>query len=192
MMTSRYAERTPDRSGKAVIAVMLLALLLVAAVPVALLAGVVMMLLGHLIGGFALFGGSILAAAIAVAVAGMSGMRHLRKLISGRASVWCNWTGALTPTSQSPGAATTPMSCRWTAASTPKFADLGAFRVWRTGLARLRFASPNPSLGLGRSAGSVVTRTGSEGRRCLVPRVPGGAASFHDGQGRQSAAWART
>jgi multisubunit Na+/H+ antiporter MnhB subunit len=67
-----------------VIAVTLLALLLVAAVPVALLAGVVMMILGHVAGGLALFGGSILAAAIAVALAGMSGMRHLRKLLSGR------------------------------------------------------------------------------------------------------------
>jgi len=42
------------------------------------------MMLGHVIGGLALFGGSILAAAIAVALAGMSGMRHLRKLLSGR------------------------------------------------------------------------------------------------------------
>ena len=83
-MTGWHAEQTPDRSGRAVIAVMLLALLLVAAVPVALLAGLVMMLLGHVIGGLALFGGSILAAVIAVAVAGMSGMRHLRKLVSGR------------------------------------------------------------------------------------------------------------
>ena len=31
----------------------------------------------------ALFGGSVLAAAIAVALAGMSGMRQLRKLLSG-------------------------------------------------------------------------------------------------------------
>jgi hypothetical protein len=83
-MTGWYAERTPDRSAKALIAVTLLALLLVAAVPVALLAGVVMMLLGHVIGGLALFGGSVLAAAVAVALAGMSGMRHLRKLVSGR------------------------------------------------------------------------------------------------------------
>ena len=82
-MTEPYAERTPDRSGRAVIAVTLLALLLVAAVPVALLAGVVMMMLGHVVGGLALFGGSVLAAAIAVALAGMSGMRHLRKLLSG-------------------------------------------------------------------------------------------------------------
>jgi uncharacterized membrane protein YdjX (TVP38/TMEM64 family) len=83
-MTGWYAERTPDRSAKAVIAMMLLALLLVAAVPVALLAGVIMMAVGHVVGGLALFGGSILVAAIAVAVAGMSGMRHLHKLVSGR------------------------------------------------------------------------------------------------------------
>ena len=82
-MTSRYAERTPDRSAKSVIAVLLLALLLVAAVPLALLAGIVIMLLGHVVAGLAVFGGSVLAAVIAVAVAGMSGMRHLRKLLSG-------------------------------------------------------------------------------------------------------------
>jgi hypothetical protein len=82
-MTGWYAERTPDRSAKAVIAVTLLALLLVAAVPVALLAAVVMMILGHVVGGLALFGGSVLAAGIAVPLAGMTGMRHLRKLLSG-------------------------------------------------------------------------------------------------------------
>jgi hypothetical protein len=83
-MTGWYAERTPDRSARAVIAVTLLALLLVAVVPVALLAAVVMMMLGHVAGGLALSGGSILAAAITVGVAGMSGMRYLRKLLSGR------------------------------------------------------------------------------------------------------------
>ena len=83
-MTGWYAERMPDRSAKAVIAVTLLALLLVAAVPVALLAGVVMMILGNVVGGLALSGGSVLAAAVAVALAGMSGMRHLRKVVSGR------------------------------------------------------------------------------------------------------------
>ena len=83
MMTGWYAERTPDRSAKAMIAVTLLALLLVAAMPVALLAAVVMMMLGYVVGGLALFGGSVLAAAIAVALAGMNGMRHLRKLLSG-------------------------------------------------------------------------------------------------------------
>ena len=82
-MTGWYAERTPDRSAKAMIAVTLLALLLVAAVPVALLAAVIMMILGHVVGGLALFGGSVLAAATAVALAGMNGMRQLRKLLSG-------------------------------------------------------------------------------------------------------------
>src|SRR6202050_3546755 len=81
-MTGWYAERKPDWSAKAVIAPTVLALLLVAAVPVALLAEIVMMARGHVIGGLALFGGSILAAAVAVGVAGMSGMRHLRKLVS--------------------------------------------------------------------------------------------------------------
>jgi uncharacterized membrane protein len=82
-MTGWYAERTPDRSAWAVIALTLLALLLVAAVPLALLAAVVMMILGYVVGGLALFGGSILVAAAAVALAGVSGMRHLRKLLSG-------------------------------------------------------------------------------------------------------------
>src|SRR3974377_695517 len=83
-MTGWYAERTADRSGKGVVAVTLPGLLLGGVVPVALVAGVVMMVWGHVVGGLALFGGSVLAAAIAVALAGMSGMRHLRKLVSGR------------------------------------------------------------------------------------------------------------
>ena len=82
-MTGWYVEQTPNRPAKAVVAATLLALLLVAVVPVALLAGVVMMMLGHVIGGLALFGGSVLAATIAVALAGISGMRHLRTLVSG-------------------------------------------------------------------------------------------------------------
>ena len=83
-MTGWYVERTPNRSAKAVTAVTLLALLRVAVVPVALLAAVAMMMLGHVVGGLALFGGTVLAAAIAVALAGVSGMRHLRKLVSER------------------------------------------------------------------------------------------------------------
>ena len=82
-MTGWNAGRTPDWSAKAMIAMTLLALVLVAVVPVALLAAVVMMMLGYVVGGLALFGGSVLAAAIAVALAGMNGMRHLRKLLSG-------------------------------------------------------------------------------------------------------------
>jgi uncharacterized membrane protein YdjX (TVP38/TMEM64 family) len=79
-----YPARTMGWSAKAVIAAVLLAVLLVAAVPVALLAGVIMMLLGHIVGGLALFGASILAAAIAVVIAGLSGVRQLRKLAGQR------------------------------------------------------------------------------------------------------------
>ena len=82
-MTTWHAEWAPDRPARAMIVVTLLALLLVAAVPVALLAAVVMMMLGYVVGGLALFGGSVLAAAVAVALAGVSGMRHLRQLLSG-------------------------------------------------------------------------------------------------------------
>jgi len=80
-MTGWYAERARDRSGRGVIALTLLALLLVGAVPLALLAALVVMVLGHVVGGLALFGGSVLAAAIAVALAGMTGMQHMRKLL---------------------------------------------------------------------------------------------------------------
>ncbi len=83
-MTVWYTARTMGWSTKAVIAVGLLAVLLVAAVPVALFAGLVMMLLGHIVAGLALFGASILAAAAAVVIAGLSGVRHLRKLASKR------------------------------------------------------------------------------------------------------------
>lgn len=76
-----YNARTMGWPAKAVIGAVLLAALLVAAVPVALLAGIVMMLLGHIVGGLALFGASILAAAVAVVIAGLSGVRHLRKLV---------------------------------------------------------------------------------------------------------------
>jgi hypothetical protein len=81
-MTGWHAERTPGRPAKAVITVTVLALVLLTAVPVALLAAVILMVLGHVVGGLALFGGSVLAAAMAVALAGMTGMRHLRKLLS--------------------------------------------------------------------------------------------------------------
>jgi uncharacterized membrane protein YdjX (TVP38/TMEM64 family) len=81
-MTGWYAERTPGRPAKVLIAMTLVALLLVAVVPVAVVAALVMVLLGHVVGGLALFGGSVLAAAMAVALAGMTGMRRLRKILS--------------------------------------------------------------------------------------------------------------
>ncbi len=68
--------------AKAVIAVGVLAVLLVAAIPVAFIVGLVMMLLGHVVGGLAVFGGSIMAAVAAVVIAGMSGVAQLRKVVS--------------------------------------------------------------------------------------------------------------
>jgi hypothetical protein len=66
-MTGWYAQRTPGRSARVMIAVTVLALVM----------------LGYVAGGLALFGGSVLAAALAVTLAGMNGLRHLRKLLSG-------------------------------------------------------------------------------------------------------------
>jgi hypothetical protein len=76
-----YAARTLGWSTRAVLALGLLAVLLVAGIPAALFVGVIMMLFGHVVGGLALFGASILAAVAAVVIAGMSGVRHLRKMI---------------------------------------------------------------------------------------------------------------
>lgn len=83
-MTVWYTVRTMGWPAKAVIAAGLLAVLLVAAVPVALFAGVVLMLLGHVAGGLALSGASVLAAAAAVVIASLSGVRYLRKLVTQR------------------------------------------------------------------------------------------------------------
>ena len=82
-MAGWYAARRPNMSSKVVIALALLAFALVVAVPVALLVGVIMMLLGHVIGGLALFGGSILAATAAVVLASVTGVRHLRGMVRG-------------------------------------------------------------------------------------------------------------
>jgi len=81
-MTVWYSARNTGWSTKAVLAMGLLAALLVAAVPAAFFVGVILMLLGHVIGGLALFGASIMAAGAAVVIAGLSGVRHLRKLVS--------------------------------------------------------------------------------------------------------------
>ncbi len=81
-MTVWYtAARKMSWPAKAVLAAALLAALLVAAVPVALFAGVILMLFGHVVGGLALFGASILVAAAAVVIAVLGGARQLRKLV---------------------------------------------------------------------------------------------------------------
>jgi uncharacterized membrane protein YdjX (TVP38/TMEM64 family) len=77
-----YKDRALSLSGKTVLALGLLAVLLVAAVPAALFVGVILMLFGHVIGGLALFGASILAAGVAVVAVSLGGVRHLRKLVS--------------------------------------------------------------------------------------------------------------
>jgi hypothetical protein len=71
---------------RAVIAAAVLAAVLVAAVPVALVVGIILMVLGHVIGGLALFGGSILAAVGAVTVAAVSGVWRVRQLLTERLS----------------------------------------------------------------------------------------------------------
>src|ERR1700691_1775196 len=81
-MAVGYGGRAMSWSGKAVIAGGLLAVLLVAAVPAALVIGLIVMLFGHVVAGLALFGASVLAAAAAVVIATTSGVRHLRKLVS--------------------------------------------------------------------------------------------------------------
>jgi len=83
-MAGWYTARRPNMSSKVVIALALLAFALVAAVPVALIVGVLLMLLGHVIGGLALFGGSILAATAAVVLASVTGVRHLRSMVTER------------------------------------------------------------------------------------------------------------
>jgi hypothetical protein len=79
-----YTDLRVGWPAKAVIAAGLLAVLLIAAVPAALVVGVILMLLGHVVGGLALFGASVLAAAAAVMVAVSLGVRQLRALVSGR------------------------------------------------------------------------------------------------------------
>lgn len=84
-MTDWYPARRLGKMGwpaKAVIAVGVLAVLLVAAIPVAFLVGLIMMLLGHVIGGLAVFGASILAAGAAVVIAAAGGLAQLRKVAS--------------------------------------------------------------------------------------------------------------
>jgi len=81
-MTFRYGAPRLGWSARAVIVLGVLAVLLVAAVPAAFFIGVILMLLGHVIGGLALFGASILAAGAAVVLAALTGVRHLRQLVS--------------------------------------------------------------------------------------------------------------
>jgi predicted lipid-binding transport protein (Tim44 family) len=79
-----YRTRTASWPAKAVIAATALAVLLTAAIPAAFVVGLILMILGHVLVGLALFGASVLAALAAVTLAGFSGAQYLRKLV-GRA-----------------------------------------------------------------------------------------------------------
>jgi uncharacterized membrane protein len=68
-------------STRAVIAAVVLAVLLVAAVPAALVAGIILMLLGHVVVGLAVFGGSILAAGAGVVTAGATGVWRVKQAL---------------------------------------------------------------------------------------------------------------
>ncbi|HEY1706025.1 MAG TPA: hypothetical protein VGG75_40610 [Trebonia sp.] len=93
-MTVWEATRMMGWRSKAVVGVGLLAVILVAAVPVAFVAGVILMLLGHVVGGFALFGASVVAAVAAVVTASKIGVRHVRALITRqRDTVARQWGG---------------------------------------------------------------------------------------------------
>jgi hypothetical protein len=81
-MAAWHVVRMTGWSTRAVIAAAVLAAVLVAAVPAAFVVGLILMLLGHVVAGLALFGGAILAAGAAVTVAVMTGMRRLRQELS--------------------------------------------------------------------------------------------------------------
>jgi hypothetical protein len=83
-MTFRYGAPRLGWSARAVILLGVLAVLLVAAVPVAFFVGLILMLLGHVIGGLALFGASILAAMAAIAAAALGGVGYVRKALGQR------------------------------------------------------------------------------------------------------------
>lgn len=83
-MTVWHTSRAKTWPARTALVAGVVAVLLVAAVPVALFAGVIMMLLGHVVGGLAVFGASVLVAVAAVTIAGLSGVRQLRKLVSER------------------------------------------------------------------------------------------------------------
>jgi uncharacterized membrane protein len=72
--------RSMGWSTRAVIGAIALAVLLVAAVPLALVVGLFLMVFGHVVGGLAVFGASILVAIAGVVIAWLTGLQHVRKL----------------------------------------------------------------------------------------------------------------
>lgn len=73
-------DRAP--SAKPLVFLTVLAVLLLVAVPISVLVALVMIVFGHLVGGLAVIGGTMLAAIAAVVLAGASGVRHLQKVVA--------------------------------------------------------------------------------------------------------------
>lgn len=81
-MTVWYRARRASWPARLVIAAGVLAVLLIAAVPAAFVVGLILMILGHVLVGLALFGASVLAALAAVVTASVTGVQYLRGLVS--------------------------------------------------------------------------------------------------------------
>ena len=79
--TLRYAhDRAP--SAKPLLFLTLLAVVLLIAVPISVLVALFMVVFGHVVGGLALIGASLLAAVAGVVLAGASGVRHLQRIVA--------------------------------------------------------------------------------------------------------------
>lgn len=78
---SGAALASSSRSTKVILAAAALAILVTAAVPVVLVIGIILMLLGHVIAGLALFGASVMVAIAVFSIAMATGLRQLRKLM---------------------------------------------------------------------------------------------------------------
>jgi len=78
--TLSYDDRAP--SAKPLVFLSVLAVLLLVAVPFSVLVALFMVVFGHVVGGLALIGGTLLAAIAAVVLAGASGVRHLQKVVA--------------------------------------------------------------------------------------------------------------
>ena len=68
-------------SAKPLILLTTIAVLLLVAVPISILVALFMIVFGHVTGGFAVIGVTVLAAIVAVVAAGASGFRHLQKIV---------------------------------------------------------------------------------------------------------------
>lgn len=72
-------DRAP--SAKPLILLTTIAVLLLVAVPISILVALFMIVFGHVTGGFAVIGVTVVAAVLAVVAAGASGVRHLQKVV---------------------------------------------------------------------------------------------------------------